>query len=127
MKKTDKIEKLNKLDKYVVMPNTKFYGGFIYNGKDIDLCDDNESFNDDNGNEIYNIHIRQIIKRDVLYTDIESNTIMKNGKKVKQIEHQELEIEKGQKLIYLEDRGFTISEYKIVTIDEAKKLYDLLK
>lgn len=125
--KEKKMKKLEKLEKYVIIPNTRFYGGFVFDGEDIYLCNDHDSIHDENGKEVFNIQIRQIIEDSILYTDIISNTIRRNGKKVHQEEHQELEIEKGQKLVYVENRGFTISEYNMVTIDEAKKLYDLLR
>ena len=30
------IKKLESLEKYVITPNVRFYGGYVYNGEDID-------------------------------------------------------------------------------------------
>ena len=115
------MRKLEDLTKYVIMPNVRFYGGFIYDGEDIFLCDDIDK------DEDYYFHVKQIIKNNILVTDGEKEYKTLKGKKVKENWHQEVEIEKGQKLIYLEGQGFTLSEYKMVTIDEAKDIYELLK
>ena len=34
------MKQLEKLEKYVITPNVRFYGGFKYDGEDIFLCDD---------------------------------------------------------------------------------------
>lgn len=115
------MRKLKELIKYVITPNVRFYGGFIYDGNDIFLCDDEEK------DEDYKLHIVQKIVNNVLITDGEKEYKTLNGKQVKEKWHQEVEIEKGQKIIYLEGQGFTLSEYKMVTIDEAKDIYELLK
>lgn len=115
------MKKLEDLTKYVITPNVRFYGGFIYDGEDIFLCDDTDE------DEEYFFHVRQSIKNNILITDGEKEYKTLKEKKVKDKWHQEVEIEKGQKLIYLEGQGFTLSEYKMVTIDEAKDIYELLK
>lgn len=115
------MRKLEDLTKYVIMPNVRFYGGFVYDGEDIFLCDDTDKEED------YYFHVKQSIKNNVLITDGEKEYKTLKGKKVKEKWHQEVEIEKGQKLIYLEGQGFTLSEYTMVTIDEAKDIYELLK
>lgn len=74
------MDKLEKLDKYVITPNVKFYGGYIYDGKDIELCDDNDA-QYDNEEKVYDINIKQYIEESILYTDINQEYIMKNGKK----------------------------------------------
>lgn len=117
------MDKLESLEKYVITPNVNFYGGYTHNGKDILLCDDT----DEDPEDEYKIHIVDMIKNNVLIKDIEKSYKMRNGKKVTQKEHQEIELDDGQLLIYVEGNGFIISEYKMVTIDEAKARYDLLK
>ena len=47
------MKKLEALTKYVIIPNVRFYGGFIYDGEDIFLCDDTDE------DEDYYIHIKQ--------------------------------------------------------------------
>lgn len=115
------MRKLQDLTKYVITPNVRFYGGFIYDGQDIFLCDDTEE------DEDYYFHVQQKVVDNILITDGEKEYKTLKEKKVKENWHQELEIEKGQKLIYLDGQGFTLSEYKMVTIDEAKDIYELLK
>lgn len=117
------MEKLKELEKYVITPNVNFYGGYTHNGKDILLCDDT----DEDPEYEYIIHIVDMIKNNILIKDIEKSYKMRNGKKVTQKEHQEIELNDGQLLIYVEGNGFIISEYKMITIDEAKARYDLLK
>lgn len=115
------MKKLEKLTKYVITPNVRFYGGFVYNGEDIFLCDDEDK------DEDYKLKITQKIINNRLITDGIKEYLTLKGKQVAEKWHQEIELEKGQKLIYLEGQGFTLSEYKMVTIDEAKNIYDLLK
>ena len=47
--------------------------------------------------------------------------------KIKQKEYQDIELEENQLVIYAEGQGFVISEYKMLTIDEAIEKYKLLK
>lgn len=121
------MKKIKKLDKYVIKPNLAFYGGYNFNGEDIELCDDYDEIKNEEGVQIYTENIKQYIENNVLYTKIEIMRILKNGKKVLQNESQEIEIEKGQLLVYVQHRGFVISEYQMLTIDDAQKLYECLR
>lgn len=115
------MKQLEKLEKYVIVPNVGFYGGFKYDGEDIVLCDDHDT---DKG---YDFKVKQKIVNGVLITDIERSYERSNGKKVTEKSHQEVEIENGQLLVYVEGLGFTISEYNMCLIDEAIEQYELLK
>lgn len=115
------MKQLENLEKYVIVPNVGFYGGFVYDGEDIFLCDDHDT---DIG---YDFHVLQSIANNMLITDIEKEYVRPNGKIVKETAHQEVEIEKGQLLVYVEGTGFTISEYRMCLIDDAIKQYELLK
>lgn len=115
------MKQLEKVDKYVIVPNVGFYAGFKYDGEDIILCDDHDV---DVG---YDFKVTQRIENDVLITDIERIYEHKKGKKVTEKTHQEVEIEKGQLLVYVEGIGFTIPEYKMCLINEAVEQYKLLK
>lgn len=129
------MKKIEKLEKYVITPNTRFYGGYVYDGEDIDLCDDkyndyeNIKLEDGTKKEIetVKINIKQKIVSGVLITDIDSNKIMANGKKVKEISHMEIELRDNELLVYIEGQGFVIPEYKMLKIDEAIERYELLK
>ncbi len=115
------MKQLEKLEKYVIVPNVGFYGGFVYDGEDIALCDDHDI---DAG---YDFKVKQKIENNILISDIERVYERANGKKVSEKTHQEVEIEKGQLLVYVEGLGFTISEYNMCLIDEAIEQYRLLK
>ena len=115
------IKKLESLEKYVITPNVRFFGGYVYNGEDIELCNDKDE------EEGYKVHIQDKIIDGHLIKQVEQEYTMSNGKKVKQKEYQDIELEENQLLIYVEGQGFVISEYKMLTIDEAIEKYKLLK
>lgn len=115
------MKKLEHLDKYVTLPNVGFYGGLTYDGEDIELCDDHDK------EEEYEVSIRQKIVGDVLYTDLKRAYTRENGKAVIESSHLEVEIEKGQLLVYVEGTGFVIPEYGLCKVDEAISQYELLK
>lgn len=115
------MKQLENLEKYVIVPNVGFYGGFVYDGEDIFLCDDHDT------DEGYSFHVLQSIANDMLITDIKKEYVRPNGKKVKETAYQEVEIEKGQLLVYVEGTGFTISEYRMCLVDDAIKQYEMLK
>lgn len=115
------MKELNSLEKYVVLPNVGFYGGFIYDGEDISLCEDHDV------DEGYDFKVKQVIKNNYLITDIEREYITAKDKKVKETSHLEVEIEKGQLLVYVEGTGYTLPEFRMCKIDEAIEQYNLLK
>ena len=115
------MRKLEKLEKYVILPNVGFYGGYIHDGQDIMLCDDHDEDVD------YDLKVTQKIVENVLISDLERKYCIKGGKKVSEVSHQEVELVKGQLLVYVEGQGFTIPEYKMCLVDEAIKQYELLK
>ena len=114
------MKKIEKLDKYVILPNISFYGGFIFDGKDIFLCEDHDI------DEDYDFKVKQEIKNGILITDLIREYVVK-GKKIKESSHLEVEIEKGQLLVYVEGTGYTMPEYRMCNIDEAIKQYSILK
>lgn len=126
MEKIKELKKLDKLTKYVIYPNTRFYGGYTYDGRDIELCDDSDSIKNEKGKEVFKINVKQKILNGILYTDINSTKTYKDDTKQFDTIHQELQLKKGQLLVYVEHQGFVISEYKMVTIDRAKRIYDIL-
>lgn len=115
------MKKLEELEKYVITPNVRFYGGYIHNGEDIELCNDYEEQED------YKISIKDKIIKGHLIKEIVQEYKMRNGKTVKQKEEQDIELAENQLLIYVEGKGFIISEYIMLTIDEAIERYKLLK
>ena len=121
MGKGKNMKKLEKLEKYVIVPNVGFYGGFRYDGEDIFLCEDYEK------EEGYEFKVTQKIEGNILITDLEKTFLWKNEKQVREVSHQEVELEKGQLLVYVQGTGFTIPEYKMCLIEEAMEQYEILK
>lgn len=115
------MKKLEQLEKYVIVPNVGFYGGFRYDGEDIFLCEDSEK------EEGYECKVTQRIEGNVLITDLEKTYLWKHEKQVREVSHQEVELEKGQLLVYVQGTGFTIPEYKMCRIEEAVEQYEILK
>lgn len=110
------------LDKYVMIPNVDFCGGFVYNGEDIFLCDDRDE------QEGYICNVKQMIKDNVLYTELEREyTLFNKDKKVKEKSTMEVEIEKGQLLVYVVGTGYTIPERALCKVEEAIGYYDILR
>lgn len=114
------MKKIESLDKYVVLPNVSFYGGFIYDGEDIFLCEDHDT------DEGYDFKVRQEIKNNNLITDIEREYTTAKDKKIKETSHLEVEIEKGQLLVYVEGTGYTLPEFRMCKVDEAIEQYKIL-
>lgn len=114
------MKQLENLKKYVVVPSVKFYGGFVYDGEDVDLCDDHDV------DEGYDFKVRQRIESDVLITDMERTLLRKNGKEVREVSHMEVQIEAGQLLVYVEGLGYTIPENRMCTPEEAVEQLQLL-
>lgn len=115
------MDKLTSLEKYVIVPNIGFYGGFVYDGKDIELCDDHDV---DAG---YDFRVQQKIVDGKLYTDIKRYYTRENGKQVTEISQMEIEVEKGELLVYVEGLGFTIPEHRMCKIGEAIEQYKLVE
>lgn len=115
------MKQLEHLDKYVPVPNVGFYGGFRYDGEDRELCDDHDT------DEGYDLRVTQKIVGDVLITDLERTYVRKNGKKVTERSHLEVELEAQQLLVYVEGMGFTIPESRMCTAEEAAAQFELLK
>lgn len=115
------MKKIESLDKYVVLPNVRFYGGFIYDGEDIFLCEDHDT------DEGYDFKVKQEIKNNYLVTDIEREYTTAKDKTIKETSHLEVEIEKGQLLVYVEGTGYTLPEFKMCKVDEAIDQFNILK
>lgn len=112
---------LNNLEKYIIQPNVAFYGGYIWDGDDIELCDDVDT------SEGYRFEVKQVIRDGVLLTDIVRVYERRNGKMVTESSHMEVELEENQLLCYAQGQGFIIPEYKMMTVDEAIRHISILK
>ena len=69
------MKQLTELTKYVITPNVRFYGGFVYDGEDIFLCDDKDE------DEDFKLHIKQRIVNNILITDGEKEYQTLKGKR----------------------------------------------
>ena len=103
------MKQLEKLDKYVRVPDVNFYGAYFYDGEDIELHNETEDFEDT---------VLTII-------DTIEDGVFKKYKKLevkskKLVEESTVTypLEKGQMLVYVENMGFT--EVKgLVSLEDA--------
>ncbi len=108
------MKKLDKLEKYIKVPDTKFYGVYFYDGEDIELHNETEEFTDENE------HVRLTIR------DTIENGIFKKYKLVEDLKNSVIEevkkeypIKKDEMLAYVEFEGFGKIHSKLVSTDEA--------
>ena len=120
------MKKLDKLEKVVPVPDTTFYGAYYYDGKEIELCDDIETLEDDEQVNTY-IRVKDIIKNGILYKEKELKVKQKDGRYIIENTKKELPLEIGTMLIYVMYEGFVQTRSKMLTIDKAIKRYELLK
>lgn len=115
------MNKLEKLEKVVPVPDTTFYGAFYYSGEDIELCDDIDEEGD-----TY-IRVTDIIKDNILYKKKTLKVKQKDGRYIKEETESELPLNKGDMLIYVMYEGFVQTKTKMISIDKAIERYKLLK
>ncbi len=121
------MEKLEKLEKVVPVPDTTFYGAYYYDGKDIELCDDIEKLKEENGEEDTYIHVKDIIKEGILYKEKTLKVKKSDGRYIIEKTQKELPLSEGDMLIYVMYEGFVQTMTKMVPIDKAIQRYELLK
>lgn len=116
---------LEKLEKFVKVPDTQFFGAYFYDGEDILLHDEIEEFKDDDNKEL---EIRLTIR------DVIENGVFKKYKLVEDIKNdakeetrKEYPIKEGEMLIFVMNEGFTKTHSKLVTVDEAIDRFKLLR
>lgn len=119
------MNKLKSLEKVVPVPDTTFYGAYYYNGKDIELCDDIETLEDEE--ESTYIRVKDIIKNGTLYKEKTLKVKQKDGRYVIEKTEKELPLNNGDMLIYVMYEGFVQTRTKMITIDKAIERYELLK
>ena len=119
------MNKLESLEKVVPVPDTVFYGAYYYDGKDIELCDDVEEFED--GEERTYIRVTDTIKDGTLYKEKVLKVRQKDGRYVIEETKKTLPLNEGDMLIYVMYEGFVQTRTKMITIDKAIERYELLK
>lgn len=119
------MKKLESLEKYVLVPNTQFYGTYFYDGEDIELHNEVEEYKNDETGEL---EVRLTI------IDKIKDGIFKKYKLVEDIKDggfeetkREFPIKNGEMLIFVMNEGFTKTHSKLIPIDEAIKLFDILR
>lgn len=110
------MKKLDKLEKYVRVPDTQFYGAYFYDGEDILLHDEVEEFNDEKGNLESRLTIKDTIENGVfkkykLFEDIKNNA--------KEETKREFAVKEGDMLIFVMYEGFTKTHTPLITINSA--------
>lgn len=110
------MKKLDKLEKYVRVPDTQFYGAYFYDGEDILLHDEVEEFNDEKGNLESRLTIKDTIENGVfkkykLFEDIKNNA--------KEEIKREFAVKEGDMLIFVMYEGFTKTHTPLITINSA--------
>ena len=119
------MDKLESLEKVVPVPDTTFYGAYYYDGKDIELCDDEEETEE--GKESTYIHVKDTIKDGILYKEKTLRVKRPDGRYVVEETKSELPLNDGDMLIYVMYEGFMQTRTKMVSIDKAIERYELLK
>lgn len=117
------MKKLEKLEKYVLVPNTQFFGTYFYDGEDIELHNESEEFKDEKGKPEVRLTIIDTIENGVFkkYKLVED---LKNGGKEET--KREFPVKEGDMLIFVMNEGFTKTHSKLIPIEEAISLYNLL-
>ena len=116
---------LDKLEKYVRVPDTQFFGAYFYDGEDVLLHDEVEEFKDDDNKELeIRLTIRDVIENGVfkkykLVEDIKNNA--------KEETRREFPIKEGEMLIFVMNEGFAKTHSALITIDEAINRYKVLR
>lgn len=116
---------LESLEKVVPVPDTIFYGAYYYDGNDIELCDDEETLEDEE--ESTYIRVKDTIINGTLYKEKTLKVKQKDGRYVIEETKKELPLNKGDMLIYVMYEGFVQTRTKMITIDKAIERYQLLK
>lgn len=119
------MNKLEKLEKVVPVPDTIFYGAYYYDGKDIELCDDTDTLEENDESTF--INVKDIIKDGILYKEKILKVKQKDGRYVIEHTKKELPLNKDDMLIYIMYEGFVQTRTKMISIDKAIERYELLK
>lgn len=117
------MKKLDKLEKYVRTPDVQFFGTYFYDGEDIELHNEEETFNDDEGKPEYRLKIVDVIQDNIFKKHKRLENLQTGLKEETFVEYP---IKQGEMLIFVINEGFTKTHTEMVTIKEAIKRYKLL-
>ena len=117
------MKKLEKLEKYVRVPDTQFYGTYFYDGEDIELHNEEEIFNDDKGQPENRLKIVDIIENGIFKKHKEYEDLQKGIKETTDIEYP---LKDNEMLIFVINEGFTKTHTPMIPINKAIERYKLL-
>lgn len=117
----DKTKQQKKLERFFMMPNmTPVLGVTIR--KDTDIEDEDEV-----KDEVSRKTIKQKIKGTHFITETTLETTLENGEKMKESSILEVDLNEGERLIYLPGKGYILAQEPFATIDEIVENYNYLK
>ena len=117
------MKKLESLEKYVRTPDTNFYGAYFYDGEDVELHNEEQIFNDEEGNPEQRIKIVDIVENGIFKKHKEYEGLKTGIKETTDIEYP---LKENEMLIFVMNEGFTKTKTPMITIDEAINRYKLL-
>lgn len=119
------MKKLDKLEKYVRVPDVQFFGAYFYDGEDILLHDEVEEYKDDSNKKVeVRLTIKDVIENGVF----KKHKIIEDFKQdVKEETFLQFPVKKKDMLIFVMGEGFVKTRTPLVSIDEAINTYKLLR
>lgn len=114
---------MSNIERYIIKPSLQLYGVYEVTGNQKEEIN-NEFEKDEKGNSL---KIIQKIDGLKLMTKTILKVKLPNDRKYQEKKEIEEELEKGQKLVYIKNRGFVIPEMTICKIDEALSDIEVLK
>lgn len=112
-----------KLKRYVIKPSLQMLGVMTVTGEQTGKIAQ-ESNKDEEGNKV---SVNQSINGLSIFTELKTSYKTKNGNKFEEVSNLTMTVKKGQKLVYVENKGFVIPERAICTPEEAIKDLNTIK
>lgn len=113
--KVDKTKQQKELERFFMAPNyTPVLGLTVTPETDIE----DEEIKED---ETTKIVVKQHIKGLIFKTETTMTTTLKNGEKMKEKSHVELELKEGTRLVWLEGKGYILPGENFQTLKEIKE------
>ena len=113
--KVDKNKQQKELERFFMAPNyTPVLGLTVTPETDIE----DEEIKED---ETTKIVVKQHIKGLIFKTETTMTTTLKNGEKMKEKSHVELELKEGTRLVWLEGKGYILPGENFQTLKEIKE------
>lgn len=114
---------IGNLKRYVIKPSLKTLAVLEVTGEQHGEIA-NETKKDEEGNTF---KVIQTIEGFVITTKVTTIYKLKDGTKMNEKSTLKMEVNKGQKLVYIDNKGFVLPELNICTVEEAIEDYSVLK